>query len=239
MKVFAFTQAPTARYIKMSITEAVGDYGSGQEIYVFKVPGTESYLPGDINNDKLVDENDLTSYINYTGLRRGDADFEGYISNGDLNRNGLIDAYDISVVATQLEGGADAVRGEKVEGSLSISTPKRSYAKGETVEVLVKGTGLRFVNALSFALPYNPADYEFAGIQPLGMKKMENLTNDRLHTNGVKSLYPTFVNIGEHEALEGDSDLFIIKLKAKRNVTFDLKAIDGHLVDKLLNVCKF
>lgn len=239
VKVFTFTQAPTARYIKMSITEAVGNYGSGQEIYVFKVPGTESYLPGDINNDKLIDENDLTSYTNYTGLRRGDADFEGYISNGDLNRNGLIDAYDISVVATQLEGGADGVRGEKVEGSLNISTPKRTYAKDEIVEVLVKGSGLRFVNALSFALPYNPADYEFVSVQPIAMKEMENLTNDRLHTNGTKSLYPTFVNIGERKALEGDGDLFILKLKAKRNVTFNLKITDGYLVDKLLNVCKF
>ena len=45
-----------------------------------------------------VDENDLTSYMNYTGLRRGDSDFEGYISKGDLNENGLIDAYDISAV---------------------------------------------------------------------------------------------------------------------------------------------
>ena len=239
VKVFTFAQAPTARYIKMSITEAVGNYGSGQEIYVFKVPGTESYLPGDINNDKLIDENDLTSYTNYTGLRRGDADFEGYISNGDLNRNGLIDAYDISVVATQLEGGADGVKGEKVEGSLSISTPKRTYAKDEIVEVLVKGSGLRFVNALSFALPYNPADYEFVSVQPIAMKEMENLTNDRLHTNGTKSLYPTFVNIGERKALEGDGDLFILKLKAKRNVTFNLKITDGYLVDKLLNVCKF
>ena len=238
-KVFSFPQTPTARYIKMNVTEAVGNYGSGQEIYVFKVPGTESYLPGDINNDKLVDENDLTSYINYTGLRRGDADFEGYISNGDLNRNGLIDAYDISVVTTQLEGGADGVRGEKVEGTVSISTPKRAYAKDETVEVLVKGSGLHFVNALSFALPYDPADYEFIGIQPLGMKEMENLTNDRLHTNGVKALYPTFVNIGERETLEGDSDLFIIKLKARRNVKFDLKATDGFLVGKLLGVHKF
>ena len=239
VKIFTFSQVPTARYIKMNVTEAVGNYGSGREIYVFKVPGTESYLPGDINNDKLVDENDLTSYTNYTGLRRGDADFEGYISNGDLNRNGLIDAYDISVVTTQLEGGSDGVRGEKVEGNISISTPKRSYAKGEIIEVLVNGTDLRHVNALSFALPYNPADYEFAGIQPLGMKAMENLTNDRLHTNGVKSVYPTFVNIGEREALEGDCDLFVIRFKARRNVKFDLKMLDGFLVDKQLGVCNF
>ena len=43
--------------------------------------------------------------MNYTGLRKGDADFEGYISKGDINKNGLIDAYDISVVASQLDGG--------------------------------------------------------------------------------------------------------------------------------------
>ena len=239
VKIFKFAQASTARYIKMSITEAVGNYGSGQEIYVFRVPETEIYLPGDINNDKLIDENDLTSYTNYTGLRRGDADFEGYISNGDLNRNGLIDAYDISVVATQLEGGADGIRSEKAEGSISVSTPKRTYVKDEVVEVLVKGTGLRSVNAISFALPYNPADYEFVGVHPLGIEGMENLTNDRLHTNGVKSLYPTFVNIGEREALEGDSDLFVIRLKARRNVKFDLKVTDGFLVDKLLGVHKF
>ena len=126
-----------------------------------------------------------------------------------------------------------------MEGSLGISTPKKSYTKDEIVEVLVKGTGLHYVNALSFAMPYDPADYEFVGIQPLGMKEMENLTNDRLHTNGTKSLYPTFVNIGERETLEGDSDLFIIKLKAKRKVTFNLKMIDGYLVDKLLNVHAF
>lgn len=239
VKIFTFAQGPAARYIKMSVTEAVGGYGSGREVYVFKVPGTESYLPGDINNDKLVDENDLTSYINYTGLRRGDADFEGYISNGDLNRNGLIDAYDISVVATQLEGGADGLRGEKVDGNISISTPKRAYAKDEAVEVLVKGSGLHRVNALSFALPYNPADYEFVGVQPLGIKEMEDLTNDRLHTNGTKSLYPTFVNIGERETLDGDCDLFILKLKARRNVKFDLKLTDGFLVDKLLGIHRF
>ncbi len=238
-KVFSFPQTPTARYIKMSVSEAVGNYGSGTELYVFKVPGTESYLPGDINNDKFIDENDLTSYTNYTGLRQGDADFEGYVSNGDLNRNGLIDAYDISVVATQLDGGADGIRGEKVAGSISISTSKRAYAKDEVVEVIVKGKGLHQVNALSFALPYNPADYEFVAVQPVGMKEMENLTNDRLHTNGVKALYPTFVNIGEKEALEGDNDLFILKLKARKNVTFNLKPIDGFLVDKLLNVEKF
>jgi hypothetical protein len=120
-----------------------------------------------------------------------------------------------------------------------LRTAKQTYNKGEIVEIMVKGTNLRNVNALSFALPYNSADYEFVGVQPLNMHHMDNLTNDRLHTNGVKALYPTFVNVGDKPALEGSDDLFILKLKAKRNIKFDLKMTDGILVDKNLNTVKF
>ena len=239
VKVFEFTAHPTARYIKLSITAGVGNYGSGRELYVFKVPGTASYLQGDINNDGKIDRNDLISYMNYTGLRRGDSDFEGYISKGDINLNDLIDAYDISVVATQLDGGVDRKATEKVSGSLSISTSKKLYQKDEIVEIRVKGNELKSVNALSFALPYDQNDYEFVGVEPLNMKAMENLTYDRLHTNGVKSLYPTFVNMGKQESLEGSEDLFILKLKAKRKVKFELTLKDGMLVDKRLRMHSF
>ena len=239
VKVFEFTAHPTARNIKLSITAGVGNYGSGRELYVFKVPGTASYLQGDINNDGKIDRNDLISYMNYTGLRRGDSDFEGYIGKGDINLIDLIDAYDISVVATQLDGGVDRKATEKVSGSLSISTPKKLYQKDEIVEIRVKGNELKSVKALSFALPYDQNDYEFVGVEPLNMKAMENLTYDRLHTNGVKSLYPTFVNMGKQESLEGSEDLFILKLKAKRKVKFELTLKDGMLVDKRLRMHSF
>jgi len=239
IKIFNFANHPSARYIKISVTEGVGNFGSGRELYVFKVPGTESYLPGDINNDRLVDMNDLTSYTNYTGLRKGDADFEGYISNGDINKNNLIDAYDISLVATQVEGGINDSKTDKVAGKLEISTAKQNYNKDEIIEVKVKGINLKSVNALSFALPYNAQDYEFVGVQTLNTKQMENLTYDRLHSNGNKALYATFVNLGNKDALAGNSDLFILKLKAKRKVKFDLKALDGVLVDKNLDTVGF
>src|SRR5699024_9520873 len=93
-KVFSFDQNPQARYVKVEVTKNYGGYGSGRELYIFKVPNTASQLPGDVNHDDKVDESDLTSYLNYTGLRKGDADFDGYIGKGDLNQNGLIDAYD-------------------------------------------------------------------------------------------------------------------------------------------------
>ncbi|KAA6336927.1 Alpha-xylosidase BoGH31A [termite gut metagenome] len=235
VKEFTFAGQPTAQYIRITVIKGVGGFGSGRELYVFRVPGTESYLPGDINNDQLVDHNDFTSYINYTGLRQGDADFEGYISKGDLNQNGLIDAYDISVVATQLEDGVSRQKIAKVDGKLELNVSKQNYNKDERIEVRVKGIDLRSVNAFSFALAYNPQDYEFVGIEPLNTKTMENLTNDRLHTNGQKVLYPTFVNVGAKEYLEGTLDLFIIRLKAKNKVKFDLKITDGLLVNKDLN----
>lgn len=239
VKVYTFANRPMARYVKLAVTEGVGNYGAGRELYVFKVPGTESYVPGDINNDGKIDANDLTSYTNYTGLRKGDSDYEGYISRGDINVNGLIDAFDISNVATQLEEGVNNDSIGTLAGKLTISTPKQMYNAGEVVEVHVKGAGLQSVNAFSFGLPYNEQDYEFVSIQPVNVKSMENLTNDRLHTSGVKALYPTFVNLGAKEALSGSEELLVIKLKAKRKVKFDLKAIDGMLVDKYLNIHKF
>jgi hypothetical protein len=238
-KTFGFTQHPSARYLKISVTKAVGNFGSGRELYVFKTPGTESYLQGDVNVDRKIDRNDLTSYMNYTGLRSGDSDFEGYISNGDINGNGLIDSYDISVVATQLDGGVNiGLRNKPVNGTLRISTGRTSYNAGETVSLTVHGDSLVSVNALSFALPYNSQDYEFIGIKTLNTKQMENLTYDRLHTNGTKALYPTFVNIGDRETLEGSTDLFIIQLKAKKKIQitgFDLQIKDMILVDKMLD----
>ena len=239
VKTFTFSGQPTARYVRLHVTEAVGNFGSGRELYIFKVPDTESYLPGDINHDRLVDENDLTSYTNYTGLRQGDADFEGYISNGDLNRNGLIDAYDISAVATRLGGGIAPQRPDTLQGTVTLSTAKKSYKVGETIDIVVRGEGLNGVNALSFALPYDATAYEFAGIEADAVSDMRNLTNDRLHTNGVKALYPTFVNIGDRKTLQGDSVLFTIRLKAKKDVKFDLKAQDGMLVNKTMEYIGF
>ena len=83
-KEFVFTDRPTARYIKISVIDGVGGYGSGRELYIFRVPGSESLIPGDINNDHRIDSTDLTSYINCTGLKKGDSDFEGYVRHTPL-----------------------------------------------------------------------------------------------------------------------------------------------------------
>ena len=226
---------PTARYLRIHVEESRGGFGSGQQIYVFRVPGSEMMIPGDINHDNRIDENDFTSYLNYTGLRQGDGDFEGYISRGDLNQNGLIDAYDISAVGIELESGVSSRRVPPVAGEVSVTADKTQANAGDIVTLTVKGKGLQSVNALSFALPYDAKLWEYVGIEPSGMKEMRNMTYDRLHTSGQKALYPTFVNCGEHPYLEGDATLMTIRFRAKQKTRVALKAQDGMIVDKYLN----
>ncbi|MGL5787384.1 MAG: TIM-barrel domain-containing protein [Bacteroidales bacterium] len=238
VKTFGFTERSTARFIKISVTDGAGGYGSGRELYVFRQKGTESYIPGDINLDGKIDENDFTSYMNYTGLRKADSDFD-YVSKGDLNNNGLIDAYDISNVATELEEGASQKQIPAVSGEILITESKRSAQAGEVIELIVTGKDLQSVNAISFAIPYETKDWEFAGIEADGMKEMQNLTYDRLHTNGAKALYPTFVNKGDKEMVEGSGVLMKIKFKARRKASFDKKILDGIIVDKYLNTIAF
>ena len=237
-KTFAFEGNPEARYVKIHLDKAVGNFASGREMYIFKVAGSESFLQGDINHDKRIDENDLTSYMNYTGLRKGDADFD-YVSAGDINKNGLIDAYDISCVSIELDGGVRNSN-DKVAGKLVLTPNKTSYAAGDLVEITVSGKGLHYVNGLSFALPYSTSEFEYVGTELLNMKDMVNLTYDRLHTNGQKELLPTFVNRGNNFLLdEGDHNLFVIKMKAKKAGRFSLKAKDGILVDRNLGTVTF
>ena len=203
------------------------------------MPGSEFYIPGDINKDGRIDENDLTSYTNYTGLRKGDGDFEGYISKGDLNRNGLIDAYDISAVAIELEGGVSSRKVPAVEGHVSVKADKTAFNAGDELTITVEGKGLKSVNALSFCLPYDATLLEYVGVQADGIAQMYNMTYDRLHTDGHKALYPTFVNLGEQPYAEGDKVLFTLKMRAKKKGKFAPKYYDGMLVDKYQNVVKF
>ena len=221
----AFPNSPEARYVRLNFTKGVGNYAAGREVYVFRTPGSESWIQGDINKDGKLDDNDLTSYMNYTGLRRGDADFD-YVAIGDVNRNGLIDAYDISLVATTLDGGVqlptDSIYNLPVRGTLTLSgAPTRPVAPGDEITLTLTGTDLSNVNALSLALPYNSADWEFVRVTPLApLASMTNLTYDRLHTSGEKVLYPTFVNRGNLATLSGTEPLLTITLRARRRATF-------------------
>ncbi|MBR4336745.1 MAG: DUF5110 domain-containing protein [Bacteroidaceae bacterium] len=247
-KEMAFKGGPSVRYLRMEVTRGRGDFGSGRQLYVFRLPGSEVLIPGDINRDGQVDMDDFTSYMNYNGLRAGDAEFDGYVSAGDINHDGRIDVSDISVVATQVRGGAEQeVR--RFAGALRLEINKSTGQQvnksgaidlkaGETLTLNVVGEGLSEVNAFGFALPYNAADLEFVEAKPIATKEMENLTNDRLHANGDKVLYPTFVNTGNRPTLSGDGTLCTLTFRARRPCRVTLAPQNVVLVDKLLNEIK-
>ncbi len=238
VKEFKFNGTPKARYIKINVTEAVGNFGSGLEMYIFKAPGSETYLSGDMNKDKKVDENDLTSYLNYTGVRKGDGDYD-YISIGDINENGLIDAYDISFAATRIGDGVYESPENKIAGSITIAADKSFYRADEEVVITISGNELENANAFSLALPYNAADYEFVSIEALNTGSMANYSKNRLHNNGSTAVYPTFINEGNQATISGNVELVKVTLKAKRNTRFNIRAINGIIVDKHLNTIKF
>jgi alpha-glucosidase (family GH31 glycosyl hydrolase) len=234
IKTFKFINNPTVRFLRLTITDGLRKIVAGREIYIFRVPGSDCLIPGDINQDGKIDINDLTSYINYTGLKKGDSDFDGYISKGDLNGNGIIDAADISEVATKLEDGA-VTDGQKIEGSTNVSVDKAIYNAGDDIVMTVNGKGLKAVNAINLIIPYNENDMQFVKIEPVAVKSMRDMTNDRLHKDGTKVLYPTFVNIGDEPTINGDVVLMNIHFKALRKFKLVLPTIKGMIVDKELN----
>ena len=71
------------------------------------------------------------------------------------------------------------------------------------------------------------------------VKSMRNFTNDRLHSNGQKALYPTFVNVGDRPVLGGSADLFTLRFRAGKAGAFSLQMKDGLLVDKQLLTATF
>lgn len=233
-KNVVFTDHQQARYIRMDVKKALGDFGSGAELYVFLQPGTKVLIPGDVNQDGKIDENDLTSYMNYTGLKKGDSDFDGYISNGDINGNGLIDAYDISNVATQLEDGVTEKDMRQPAGTITYTYNKAAYQAGDEVTVTVKGTGLQAVNALSLVMPYDLKTMQYTKTDPVAVKDMRNMTYDRHHTDGSQVLYPTFVNIGQQPTIEGSATLFVIHFKALRAFRAPKASAKGMLVSNNL-----
>lgn len=234
-KEIVFGENVKLRFIRLDVKSAVGNYISGREIYVFKKPHTQSYLPGDVNMDGKVDNNDLVSYTNYTGLKKGDPDFDGYISNGDINDNGVIDVFDISNAVHSIYY-EDCDKSLVPSGNLTLKYRHGMYRKGECMEIYVIGNNLKNVDHVGFSIPYEISKLEFAGITALKNNYFENITNNRVHKNGESVLYPTFINISGNPSLQGTEKLFVIKFKVLDNHVPSVKAEDIILLNRNLNI---
>lgn len=215
------TKEQAYRFVEMKVLKSVGNFGSGREMLFYKQPGTEGILHGDITNDGTIDENDAMSYRNYTGLESVDSDFNGYVEKGDLNKNGVIDAYDISYVLRQLDGGIEIPDVEEIAGGLSLAVVnengKDTYLPGDTLTFTLKGQDLKNINALSTKMSFDSSKFELVG-QPAttnNTKQMENYSKYRKHSNDVENLYLVLSNQGNKQLLNGSMDLVTFKVKVK------------------------
>ena len=77
------------------------------------------------------------------------------------------------------------------------------------------------------------------GVEAVGTGNMANYSKNRMHGNGETAVYPTFINEGNQGTVGGNGELVKVTLKAKKNVKFNIKAVDGIIVDKHLNTVKF
>ncbi|MEB7954792.1 TIM-barrel domain-containing protein [Enterococcus faecalis] len=215
------TKDQAYRFVEMKVLKSVGNFGSGREMLFYKQPGTEGILHGDITNDGTIDENDAMSYRNYTGLESVDSDFNGYVEKGDLNKNGVIDAYDISYVLRQLDGGIEIPDVEEIAGGLSLAVVnengKDTYLSGDTLTFTLKGQDLKNINALSTKMSFDSSKFELVG-QPAttnNTQQMENYSKYRKHSNDVENLYLVLSNQGNKQLLNGSMDLVTFKVKVK------------------------
>ena len=236
------TNGQTYRYVQMKVLGSVGNFGSGNEMLFYKKDGTKGVISGDITNDGVVNENDVTSYRNYTGLEKKDSDFGGYVQTGDLNHNGMIDAYDIHYVLRQLDGGINQPNLGNVDGQLQLiariaEDEKEIYEPGDTISFVLRGRNFENVNALSARMNFDSQLYELVE-QPKvtqATQNMENFSKYRKHSDNSENLYFVLSNRGDKALLSGTNDLLTFKLKVKTTLNkYELQDLTFTLTKGLL-----
>ncbi|WEV71186.1 Rib/alpha-like domain-containing protein [Lactobacillus sp. ESL0785] len=202
-KVLKFAPGTKAYYVKFTIPNGAtrGNYFSGQELLLYKKPNSVVSVPGDFNNDGVINDNDQTFLLNYIGeTKYADNDFTGYVENADLNQNGRIDAFDINYTMSKLGGGAHFASDGYVipSGNMTIKTDKSKYKKGDTITVTVLGNKLSHVNALSARLPYDKDELSFESITSGDLTNgMVSFAKDKTHSDGNSDVNVVYSNKGE------------------------------------------
>ncbi|NRG68413.1 DUF5110 domain-containing protein [Streptococcus suis] len=229
-KTYKFA-VPRVRYVRMHIAEGVNNFVSGEELLVFKKPGSRMLIPGDISNDGRISDDDKTSFLNYTGLRTEDNDF-GYISHADSNKNGLIDAYDISVAAVQLEGGIATPSQSNPAGRTYLTADNLNLTAGQTTTIRLMAADLEAVNALTSTVMIDGSQFEVVGQVTANQtftKEAENFSYVRTRGNQSNIVF-SFVNFGDKPQLTGSGEIGRITLKALVEGPLNLTMQDGILV---------
>ena len=227
-----------ARYLKLSVLESKGGFFSASEITPYKLDGTNAWVVGDVNNSGTVDDNDLTFYENYVGLKPIDNDWE-YSTLGNIDNNQIIDAYDISFVARMLgdEPVDPAQAAEGVEGKIEIVPSKTDIKAGDEVTLDFYGIGLKNVNAFSVEMPVDTSLFEVTnfGSASLSTVFMRNFSKTRFHNDGSVDNYVCFANEGTQELINGTGSLAKVTIRATEDFTWDTKATQAVVVGQDLS----
>ncbi|MBS6116160.1 discoidin domain-containing protein [Thomasclavelia spiroformis] len=227
-----------ARYLKLSVLESKGGFFSASEITPYKLDGTNAWVVGDVNNSGTVDDNDLTFYENYVGLKPIDNDWE-YSTLGNIDNNQIIDAYDISFVARMLgdEPVDPSQAAEGVEGKIEIVPSKTDIKAGDEVTLDFYGIGLKNVNAFSVEMPVDTSLFEVTnfGSASLSTVFMRNFSKTRYHNDGSVDNYVCFSNEGKQELINGTGSLAKVTIRATEDFTWDTKATQAIVVGQDLS----
>ncbi|WP_394139483.1 TIM-barrel domain-containing protein [Cytobacillus oceanisediminis] len=242
-KTIQFNEDVSARYIKLTIKDAVGKFGSAQEFRPYKKDKTEGIVVGENIPNGAIDEEDLLFFASYMGVDTTDTSWD-QVSKVDINYNGVIDAYDLMFVAGQLGETQLQPTNRPVAGLLSIRPDKQQLKAGEEVTVEVIGAGLKDINAFNLELEIDPNKYDIVkeckGETGCGERivNSSNTTQDMLNFsilagigNDKQRIMAAFSNKGSLDTLEGTSTLAAIKLKAKKDLEFDIPITRSLLVN--------
>ncbi len=246
-KLIELQEQPWARYVKLTVNDAVGNFIAGKEFRPYKVDGTTSMAPGDSDNkDGVIDDKDLLQLsAYYMGCMTEDS-LWGQIQHSDLNYNGIIDIYDAAFVTRQLEGGV-VPKNTFVSGELRLEPSKTEVAAGEEFTVSVIGKELNDIYAFDLDIPFDSSKYELLELpQPTeptqNMRHLSRLNPDKtLETQAsAKRLYVGFANVGNKPTVTttGNEEVVLstFKVKAKQNLEFDMTPSFGNLVTSNLRV---
>ena len=222
-----------ARYVRVNVNQAVGDFVSGNEMLFYHQDGDEGYVVGDITNDGLINENDLTSFRNYAGLKRGDSDFEGYVERADSNKNDAIDAYDIYLVTHQMnQSKLYPIR--QAYGSLEWVTSQEEAKAGDEVKVVLRGNGLKNVQAINATYTIDGDRYEVVNDQVNtnnALADMNNFSRVRSHSDNTRTVNAILVNDGGSQPIDAEKiDIISFTLRVKKDGPVDLSLEDPMLI---------
>lgn len=232
-----------ARYLKLVVRKSKGNFFSAAELQPYFKEGTTSIVPGDTNNDGIVDEKDLVQIDNYVGLEKGDATWE-QVEKSDWNGNGYYDAQDIAYTTTLINGGIKKTDGDP-QGGIQFIPNKTSVKKGEKVVVNLYGVNMKNVYAAGFKIPYDNTKLTYESVQPsLASVRMKQFAFDRLKVTTNKDVPYTrnmnlvFSDLGDQTSINGTQSLGSVTFTAAQDMEINddtFKDAEAILVSNNLN----